>query len=151
MAEDHDSAKAPLRLSEPKVTYKLHLKGMPDDKESKRFQKMSVKGYKCPECGPTWPYLQQLLVHLNQTHRDYVFTGETVDMNRTVNGDVVIKISEARSSERSSERAFWLSWSGFRIVLYSEVNHSFLESFSAFHGSLIVLYLLAMLLVSAPE
>lgn len=80
---------------EPKVTYRLDLKGMGEKRENKDFQKMSTNGYRCPEChSPIWSNLEQLLFHLGQTHHQYTFTLETIDTTGPAKGDAIIRIGD---------------------------------------------------------
>ena len=85
---------------EPKVTYKLDIKGMGEKRDNKAFQKMTTNGYKCPEChSPIWSNLEQLLLHLGQTHHQYTFTQETMDTTAPATGDATIRIGDVEAAK----------------------------------------------------
>jgi len=82
----------------PKVTYRIDLKSMREEKDNKDFQKMTVRGYKCPAChAPTWPTVEELLLHLETTHHQYTFMLETLEPADSAKGDAVIRIGNTEN------------------------------------------------------
>lgn len=76
----------------PRITYEYDLKSMGGRRDNKKFQRTSANGYSCPfECQkPMQSTLEELLLHLEQTHDGYVFSLETA----APHGDATIRVKE---------------------------------------------------------